>query len=159
MQKYGLEDKVTEINRSGVLIAREAVGNDIIIAGSIGPLGTKIEPWGPTSIEEAKEAFCEQAQALLEGGVDLFVLETFSDINEIHQAIRAVQGLGQPSIIVAQMTIDEEGNSLYGTTPEVFTNKLEEWDVQVIGLNCSVGPAHMHQCIERISQRPESFQG
>jgi len=83
--------------------------------------------------------------------VDLFILETFSDINEIHQAIRAVQGLGQPSTIIAQMTIDEDGNSLYGTTPEVFTKKLEEWEVNVIGVNCSVGPSHMHQCIEEMS--------
>jgi len=150
--KYGLEDKVAEINRSGAQIAREAVGDDIIIAGSIGPLGTKIEPWGPTSIDEAKEAFSEQAQALLEGDVDLFILETFSDINEIHQAIRAVQGLGQPSTIIAQMTIDEDGSSLYGTTPEVFTKKLEEWKVHVIGVNCSVGPSHMHQCIEEMSK-------
>ena len=152
LHKYGLEDKVAEINRSGAQIAREAVGDDIIIAGSIGPLGTKIEPWGPTSIDEAKEAFSEQAQALLEGDVDLFILETFSDINEIHQAIRAVQGLGQPSTIIAQMTIDEDGNSLYGTTPEVFTKKLEEWKVHVIGVNCSVGPSHMHQCIEEMSK-------
>ncbi len=152
LKKYGLEDKVAEINRSGARIAREAAGKDIIIAGSIGPLGTKIEPWGPTSIVEAKAAFYEQAQALQEGGVDLFILETFSDINEIHQAIKAVQQLEYPPEIIAEMTIGEDGNSLYGTTPEVFTKKLEEWNVHVIGVNCSVGPSHMYQCIEKMSK-------
>jgi methionine synthase I (cobalamin-dependent)/5,10-methylenetetrahydrofolate reductase len=152
LKKFGLEDKVRDINRAGALIARETAGEEIFVAGSIGPLGLKIEPWGQTAVEEAEEAFSEQAQALLEGGVDLFILETFSDVNEIHQAIKAIQKLGQDLTIIAEMTIEENGNSLYGTTPEVFTKKLEEWKAQVIGLNCSVGPAHMLQCIEKMSK-------
>ena len=100
LKKFGLEDRVEEINRSGVLIAREIAEDRVFIAGSIGPLGLKIEPWGPTSVEEAEEAFSTQAQALLEGGVNCFILETFSDINEIHQAIRAIQKLGEESIIL-----------------------------------------------------------
>lgn len=155
LKKFGLEDKVQEINRAGALIAREVAGKEIFVAGSIGPLGLKIEPWGPTAVEEAEEAFMEQAQALLEGRVDLFILETFSDINEIHQAIKAVQKLGQDLTIIAEMTIEEGGNSLYGTTPEVFTKKLEEWKAHVIGLNCSVGPAHMLQCIEKMAKVTE----
>ncbi len=155
LKKFGLEDKVQDINRAGALIARETAGKEIFVAGSIGPLGLKIEPWGQTTVEEAEEAFVEQAQALLEGGVDLFILETFSDINEIHQAIKAVQKLGQDLTIVAEMTIEESGNSLYGTTPEVFTRKLEEWKTHVVGLNCSVGPAHMIQCIEKMSKITE----
>ena len=155
LKKFGLEDKVQDINRAGALIARKAAGKEIFVAGSIGPLGLKIEPWGQTTVEEAEEAFVEQAQALLEGGVDLFILETFSDINEIHQAIKAVQKLGQDLAIIAEMTIDESGNSLYGTTPEVFTRKLEEWKANVIGLNCSVGPAHMLQCIEKMCKITE----
>jgi len=155
LKKFGLEDKVQDINRAGALIARETAGKEIFVAGSIGPLGLKIEPWGQTTAEEAEEAFVEQAQALLEGGVDLFILETFSDINEIHQAIKAVQKLGQDLKIIAEMTIEESGNSLYGTTPEVFTRKLEEWKADVIGLNCSVGPAHMLQCIEKMSKITE----
>jgi methionine synthase I (cobalamin-dependent)/5,10-methylenetetrahydrofolate reductase len=152
LKKFGLEDKVRAINRAGALIARETAGEEIFVAGSIGPLGLRIEPWGQTAVEEAEEAFSEQAQALLEGGVDLFILETFSDVNEIHQAIKAIRKLGQDLTIIAQMTIEENGNSLYGTTPEVFTKKLEEWKAQVIGLNCSVGPAHMLQCIEKMSK-------
>ena len=155
LKKYGLENKVQEINRRGALIAREAAGKDVFVAGSVGPLGLKIEPWGATAIEEAEEAFKEQAQALLEGGVDFFILETFSDINEIHQAIKAVRKLSQDLTIVAEMTIEEDGNSLYGTTPEVFTKKLEEWKVHIIGLNCSVGPAPMLQCSEKMAQVTE----
>jgi homocysteine S-methyltransferase len=155
LKKFGLEDKVQDINRAGALIAREAAGKNIFVAGSIGPVGLKIEPWGQTTVEDTETAFIEQAQALLEGGVDLFILETFSDINEIRQAIKAVQKLGQDLTIIAEMTIEESGNSLYGTTPEVFTKKLEEWKTAVIGLNCSVGPAHMLQCIEKMSKITE----
>ena len=152
LNKFGLEDQVQEINRTGAIIARGVAGKEVFVAGSMGPLGLKIEPWGPTSVEEAEEAFLEQAQALLEGGVDIFILETFSDINEIHQAIKAVQKLEKRIPIVAQMTIEEDGNSLYGTTPEVFTKKLEGWKAVVIGLNCSVGPAHMLQCLEKMTK-------
>ena len=149
LKKFGLEEKVKEINIAGARIAREIAKDRVFVAGSIGPLGLKIEPWGPTSFEEAEEAFYEQASALLEGGVDLFILETFSDVNEIHQAIKAVKRLCDLPII-AQMTIEEDGNSLYGTSPEVFTRRLEEWGADVIGVNCSVGPAATLACIERM---------
>ncbi len=152
LKGFGLEDKVADINRAGARTARETAGKDIFVAGSVGPLGLKIEPWGPTSVEEAEQAFCEQAEALLEGGVDLFILETFSDINEIHQAIKAIQKLEKSAVIVAEMTIQEDGNSLYGTTPEVFTKKLEEWKAHVVGVNCSVGSAHMYECIKKMAE-------
>ncbi|MBN2198295.1 MAG: bifunctional homocysteine S-methyltransferase/methylenetetrahydrofolate reductase [Candidatus Aminicenantes bacterium] len=151
LKKFGLDDKVGDINRAGARLAKEEAGEAVFVAGSIGPLGLKIEPWGPTSIEEAESAFREQASALAEGGADLFILETFSDINEIHQALRAVKTAAELPV-VAQMTIGEDGNSLYGTTPEVFTRMLEEWGAHVVGLNCSVGPALMLQSIERMAR-------
>ncbi|MGB8952427.1 MAG: bifunctional homocysteine S-methyltransferase/methylenetetrahydrofolate reductase [Candidatus Aminicenantales bacterium] len=150
LKKHGLEDRVRDINLSGVRLAREEAGRGILVAGSIGPLGVKIEPWGSTSLADAEEAFTEQARALLDGGVDLIICETFSDLNEIHQALKAVQRLRSDILLVAEMTINEDGVSLYGTTPEVFTKKLEEWGADVIGVNCSVGPAAMLQCIEKI---------
>jgi homocysteine S-methyltransferase len=152
LKKHGLEDKVKDINQAGARIAREEAGPSIFVAGSMGPLGVKIKPWGQTSAEEAEAAFAEQAQALREGGVDLYILETFSDINEIHQAIMAVRKVSPDLPVVAEMTIDEEGNSLYGTTPEIFTEMLESWGAHAVGVNCSVGPAAMLQCVERMSK-------
>ncbi|MEW5901859.1 MAG: bifunctional homocysteine S-methyltransferase/methylenetetrahydrofolate reductase, partial [Acidobacteriota bacterium] len=151
LKKYGLDDKVAEINLAGAGIAREEAGEAVFVAGSIGPLGLKIEPWGQTSVADAEEAFKEQAQALAEGGVDLFILETFSDINEIHQAIKAVRSVRPAAAVIAEMTIGEDGNSLYGTTPEVFAKKLEDWKADVAGVNCSVGPAPMLLCIEKMA--------
>lgn len=152
LKKYGLEDKVAEINRAAVRLAHDEAGKKVWVAGSVGPLGVKIEPWGPTSVEEAEEAFREQVRALVEAGVDLFILETFADLNEIHQAIKAVQKEAPDYLIVSEMTIEEDGNSLYGTSPEVFTRKLDEWGADVIGINCSVGPAAMLQCLERMAK-------
>jgi methionine synthase I (cobalamin-dependent)/5,10-methylenetetrahydrofolate reductase len=148
---YGLQDKIGEINAAAVHIAREAAGDRAFVAGAIGALGIRIEPYGPTSSEEAQAIFREQAQALLESGVDLFVIETFSDIAEIHQAILAVRSLTDLPI-VAQITIQNDGNTSYGTSPEIFTKRLDEWGADVIGLNCSVGPATMLSALEKMRQ-------
>lgn len=162
---HGLEAKVREINRAGATLAREAAGDDCFVAGAMGPLGIRIEPWGPASLEEAREAFREQAAALLDGGVDLFVLETFGDLREIGEALRGVreaqQAAGVQLPIVAQMTIQPDGTSLYGTQPEVFTPKLDEWGADVLGLNCSVGPKGMLDCLQRmrpLTTKPLSIQ-
>jgi homocysteine S-methyltransferase len=147
LQQYGLEGKLRDINVAAARLAREAAGARCYVAGAVGPLGLRIEPYGPTSFDEAKELFKAQAEALLEGGVDLFVLETFSDISEIRQAIRAVRELCDLPI-VAQMTISLDGNTSFGTTPEVFTSRLDTWGADVIGLNCGVGPATVLTAIE-----------
>ncbi len=149
LQQYGLEGSLRDINIAAARIAREASCERCYVAGAIGSLGLRIEPYGPTSFAEAKEMFKEQAAALLEGGVDLFVLETFSDISEIRQAIRAIRELGDLPI-VAQMTILPDGNTSFGTTPEVFTARLDEWGADVIGLNCGVGPAIVLTAIEKM---------
>src|SRR5690242_5462384 len=104
---YGLEDKIYDINYSGARIAREAAGERSFVAGAIGTLGIRIEPYGKTAAEEAREVFRQQAEALLEGGVDLFVLETFSDVTEIQQALLAVRSISDLPII-AQMTIQTD---------------------------------------------------
>ncbi len=160
LRPHGVEAKLEAINYQAAKIARDVAGEQVFVAGSIGPLGIRIEPWGKTSVEEAEAAFREQARALLDGGVDLFVLETFYDINEIKQAIKAVRSLCQKPII-ASMTLNEEGNALYGTSPDVFTSKLEEWGADVIGLNCSVGPRAMYDVLERVrgmTQKPLAAQ-
>ncbi len=149
LQPYGLESKLREINIAAAKIAREAAGEKVYVAGALGPLGLRIEPFGPTSFDEAKDMFMEQVEALLEGGVDLFILETFSEIEAIEQAIRAVRELTDLPI-VAQMTIQMDGNTAFGTTPEVFTARLDQLDVDVIGLNCGMGPNHLLNALEKM---------
>src|SRR5918911_1320249 len=147
---FGLADRVHAINVQGARIARHAARESVYVAGAIGPLGIRVEPWGKTGVDEAEEYFREQAAALLDGGVDLFVLETFRDVNELKAAIRAVRSLCSLPI-VAQMTTEEDGNSLDGVAPETFVPQLEQAGADVVGLNCSVGPAPMLEAIERIA--------
>lgn len=149
LAQHGLSDSLEAINYQGARLARDVAGNQLFVAGSIGPLGVKIEPWGKLSRKEAKDAFKEQGQALVNGGVDLFVLETFSDLSEIEQAILALRELGDLPII-AEMTIDESGNSLYGTATETFTHQLDKWGADVVGINCSVGPPPMMDVLEKM---------
>ncbi len=151
LQQFGLQASLHEINVKAAKIAREAAGDRVYVAGSIGTLGLRIEPYGPTSFDEAKGLFKQQVAALLEGGVDLFVLETFSDLSEIKQAILAVKELCDLPI-VAQMTIQMDGNTSFGTTPEAFTQRLDEWGADIIGLNCGVGPALVLTALEKMRE-------
>ena len=149
LQQYSLEGKLREINIAGVKLAREAAGENVYVAGAVGPLDLRIEPYGPTSFDEAKEMFKEQISALLEGGVDLFVLETFSDLSEIHQAIKAVKELSDLPIF-AQMTIQTDGNTIFGASAELITQRLDEYGADVIGLNCGVGPTHILTALDKM---------
>ncbi|MBI4476627.1 MAG: bifunctional homocysteine S-methyltransferase/methylenetetrahydrofolate reductase, partial [Acidobacteria bacterium] len=148
---FGQAERLHAINVRGAQIARHAARDRVFVAGAMGPLGIRIEPWGKTGVDEARDYFTEQVAALLEGGVDLFILETFRDLNEIGAAIAAVRSLTDLPI-VAQMTTEEDGNSLDGTPPETFAPELERLGAQVIGVNCSVGPAPMLETIDRISR-------
>jgi len=150
LRAFGLADRLGEINEAGARLAREGAHGSVYVAGAIGPLGLRIEPWGRMGRDEAQGYFREQAQALLVGGVDLFILETFRDLNEIGAAIAAVRSVcGLP--IVAQMTIEEDGNTLDGASPEQFAPVLQQSGADVIGLNCSIGPAHMLETLERMT--------
>ena len=149
--RHSLENRVREINLAGVRLAREAAKSfDVWVAGSVGPLGVRIEPLGKTSFEEARTAFREQIAALVEGGVDLLMLETFGYVEELHQAILAARDVNPRIPVVAHVTIDEDGNCLDGSTPESFTPRIESWGVDVLGCNCSVGPVAMLDVIERV---------
>ena len=151
LARHSLADKVRDINRAGARLAREAAKSfDVWVAGSVGPLGTRIEPLGKTSFQEARDAFREQIEALIEGGVDLIILETFGYLEEIHQAILAAKDVNPSLPLVAQVTIDEDGNCLDGSDPEIFAPKLAEWGADVIGCNCSVGPVAMLDAMERV---------
>jgi len=151
MARHSLADKVVETNRAGARLARDAAKSfDVWVAGSVGPLGTRIEPLGKTSFQEARAAFREQIEALAEGGVDLLILETFGYLEEIHQAILAAKDVHPQLPLVAQVTIDEDGNCLDGSDPDTFVPRLEEWGADVIGCNCSVGPVAMLDAMERV---------
>jgi len=151
LARHSMENRVREINLAGARLGREAAKSfDVWVAGSVGPLGIRIEPLGKTSYEEARDAFREQIAALVEGGVDLLILETFGYLEELHQAILAAREVNPKIPLVAQVTIDEDGNCLDGSTPETFTPRLEEWGADVIGCNCSVGPVAMLDAIERV---------
>ncbi len=151
LARHSMENRVREINLAGVRLAKEAAKSfDVWVAGSVGPLGVRIEPLGKTSFEEARAAFREQIAALVEGGVDLLMLETFGYVEELHQAILAARDVNPKIPVVAHVTIDEDGNCLDGSTPESFTPRIESWGVDVIGCNCSVGPVAMLDVIERV---------
>lgn len=150
LKSFGLESKVREINLSGAKLAKKAAHpNSCYVAGVVGPLGVRIEPWGPTSLEEAKEFFKCQMSPLLEGGVDLFLLESFSDLFEIQQAIRAVKEICNLPII-AMMEVNEDGYSLYGTDMTWCAKKLDEWNVDVIGVSGGNGPAPILEIVNKL---------
>ena len=160
LSSYGLEDRTEELNREAVRLALRAAAGRAFVAGAVGPLGVRIEPWGSTGVDEAEELFRRQSAGLCEGGVDAFVLETFADPSELAAAYRAVRALSDLPVI-AQMTVGEDGRSSYGTDVEHLTAELDELGADVIGLNCSVGPAAMLDAVERmarVTQKPLSAQ-
>jgi len=160
LSAFGLADKLQAINEAGVRLAREAAQGGPFIAGAMGPLGVRIEPLGPTSFSEARAIFREQAEALLAAGADLLILETFSDLNELREAVLAArEAAGADPLIIAQVTIDDFGNLASGATPEAFTREMNSWPADVIGINCSVGPKTTLEALERmlpVSEKPLS---
>jgi methionine synthase I (cobalamin-dependent)/5,10-methylenetetrahydrofolate reductase len=149
--RHSIADKVRDINLAGAQVAREAAKSfDVWVGGAVGPLGVRIEPLGKTSFEEARNSFREQIAALVEGGVNLIILETFGYLEELHQAILAARDVDPRIPIVAQVTIDEDANCLDGSTPETFAPRMAEWGADVIGCNCSVGPVAMLDAMERV---------
>ena len=151
LSSYGLADRTEEINETAARLAKEAAGTAASVGGAIGPLGIRIEPWGPTARTEAVDFFKRQVEGLLAGGVDGFVLETFSDLSEIACALRAVRDLSDLPI-VAQMTVGRGGKTAYGNDAAQIASELAEHGADVIGLNCSVGPAVILDAIEEMAE-------
>src|SRR5256712_1085726 len=146
---YGLAEDTEKINQAAAELARRAAAGRASVAGAIGPLGVRIEPFGATSREEAFAHFQRQARGLVAGGVDGFILETFSDVDEIHEALRAVRSVADLPVI-AQMTIGDDGLTHYGTGPETFAKQLTAWGADAVGVNCSVGPAGVLEAVEKL---------
>src|SRR2546423_1251043 len=122
LRGFGIEDELRDVNLAAVEIARKAAGDSVYVGGAIGPLGIRIEPYGPTALEEAREIFREQAAALRDAGVDLFILETFSNIAEIEQGILAIRDICSIPI-VAQMTIGNDGRTSFGDMPSARSRR------------------------------------
>jgi methionine synthase / methylenetetrahydrofolate reductase(NADPH) len=149
---YGLETQVHAINKAAAELAREEAGDNILVAGAIGPLGVRLEPYGPTSLDEARAIFAEQMWGLRDGGADFFIIETFADLAEVEQAIRAAREVDPSMPVVAQMTIGTDCLSPYGASPEDIAKSLDAFGADIIGLNCSVGPQIILDAIEKMAK-------
>jgi methionine synthase / methylenetetrahydrofolate reductase(NADPH) len=150
LSQHGLESQVREINRRAAELAREAANDTALVAGAVGPLGVRLEPYGPTSVADAREIFGEQMRALIEGGADCLMLETFSDLHEIQQAIAAARDVGGEIPVIAMMTVGADLLTPFGASPEDVARALDTWGADIIGLNCSVGPQAILEAMERI---------
>ena len=152
LESFGLVDRLADVNVAGVRLARAVAGRRAYVAASIGPLGVPVGPGGALSVEEAERHFREQAKALVlvDGEVDLFVLETFGAVDEIGAAIRALRAVSELPV-VAQMTTGDSGATADGTPPEAFANHLIDEGAAVVGVNCSTGPASMLETVERLA--------
>ncbi|MEO6447256.1 MAG: bifunctional homocysteine S-methyltransferase/methylenetetrahydrofolate reductase [Gemmatimonadaceae bacterium] len=151
LSHFGLEGEVSAINHAAARLAREAAGDSVLVAGAVGPLGVRLEPYGPTSYEEARAVFTEQLEALRDGGADCFLLETFADLDEMAQAVAAARAVDATMPLIAQMTIDVDRLTVFGATAEVVARALDEMGADVIGLNCSVGPQIILEAVERMA--------
>lgn len=153
LARHSLEDKVREINMRGVKIAREAreiAGEAVFVLGSVGPIGQLLVPFGRVTYNEARSTFTEQIEGLLEGGSDAIILETFSDLNELKAAVTAAREVTHDLPLIAQMSFTDDEDTLTGNTPEEIVSELCGLQVDVIGANCSVGPAGIFKAVKRI---------
>ncbi len=149
---HGLEDEVEALNRAAAKNARaeaDAAPDPVAVAGSIGPSGQMLEPLGPVSFEDAKEAFAEQATALEAGGVDAFWVETMSDLKEAQAAIEGVRSVSDLPV-VATMSFDTHGHTMMGVSPEQAVEALKEFDLAAIGANCGTGSDELQKAIREM---------
>ena len=148
---HGLEAQVRKINREGARLAREAAGEKGLVAGAIGPIGKPLEPLGSIRADEAQAAYREQAEGLVEGGVDVIVIETMPSLDMAKAALQAVRSLGSELPVAVSLTFSEEGNTLYGDSPEDAVRELEALGVPLVGANCSQGPQAMLETLSRMA--------
>jgi methionine synthase I (cobalamin-dependent)/5,10-methylenetetrahydrofolate reductase len=149
LETHDLEERVTEVNAEGGRLARRAAGDRALVLGAIGPLGRPLAPVGPVDVGGAREAFLEQAEALLEGEADALLLETFTDLAELRLAYEAVTALGVP--VLAYKTFVEDGETLAEGLPERAAREICSWGTDLVGANCTVGPQRMVEIIEQMS--------
>ncbi len=144
-------DSLEKINRNGVRLAREsAAGEMIFVAGSIGPLGALVKPYGRLTLAQVREIFEEQARCLLDAGVDLILLETFASLLEAAEAARAVRGLSAEIPIVAEMTFLADGRTAFGESASHALATLALAGADAVGMNCTLGPQETHDVLTRL---------
>jgi len=155
LARHGLAGKVDEINAAGVRLARQAVAHlrekqagEAWVAGSIGPLGVRLEPLGKTGLDEARAAFVEQIRAQVEAGADMLIIETMPALNEAREALAAAQEAAPGLPLLAMVTVDDESNCLDGSSPQQAAALLTEWGAHAVGVNCSTGPATVLTAVE-----------
>src|SRR5580692_4766259 len=155
LARHGLTEKVAEINAAGVRLARQAVENlkdkqagEAWVAGSVGPLGVRLEPLGKTGLDEARAAFAEQIGILAANGVDLLIIETMPALNEAHEALEAAKAVAPHLPVLVMATVDDESECLDGASPAQAAALLTEWGADAVGVNCSTGPAMVLTAIE-----------
>lgn len=151
LKAFGLENQVEAINQAAVAIARSTLSSKVLVAGAVGPLGAFLKPRGPIEAAEAQSLYTEQLRALIGAGVDLLLFETFSDPAELKLAVETARVLTDLPL-VAQATFSERCETPLGTKLDAFIREAETWDVDVIGFNCSTGPADMLTLLERAVQ-------
>lgn len=160
LAQHGLENQVSEVNAAAVSLARRVVAasfKDVLIAGDVGPLGVRLAPFGRVKSELAYAAFREQIEALLQAGVEALVVETMSDLHEITAAVRAAKDLS-PVPVVAMLTFTRDDCTLLGDGPEKASATLAALGAEVIGVNCSGGPAQVLRLLQAFKQTvPEAL--
>src|SRR5712691_1640070 len=145
-------ESLEKINREGVRLAREAaIGELVFVAGSIGPLGALVKPYGSLTLVQVREIFEEQARALLDAGVDLVLLETFGSLLEAAEAVRSVRGLSSEIPIVAEMTFLSDGRTAFGEAASHALSTLALAGADAVGMNCTLGPQETHDVFARLS--------
>ncbi|MBU1928949.1 MAG: homocysteine S-methyltransferase family protein [Candidatus Omnitrophica bacterium] len=149
LKQYKLENKLEQINRKLVLLAKEAAGSKVLVSGDIGPTGKLIQPSGRLDFEAAVEVFKEQVRALERAGADLFTVETMSDIQEARAALIAVKESSSKFVIVT-LTFGKDARTLSGTDPRTALITLQSLGADAIGVNCSSGPQEMLKLIEQM---------
>src|SRR5262245_10466705 len=164
LTSHGLESQVRDINLRGVKLARdvrESMGRDFFVLGSVGPIGRYLAPLGTVGLDEAREAFREQAEALLEGGVDALIVETFSDLVELELAIAAIRSVTDLPI-VAEVAFSDDAQTFAGRSPAEVATTLRALPVDAIGANCSVGSSTLYEVLEQmhaaVGDRPLAVQ-
>lgn len=147
---HNFQDRVSEFNLAAARLAREIAGNKALVAGSMGPTGEIMAPLGTMTEEEAREAFAEQAKALAEGGVDFFLVETMSSLEEVRAAVEGIRSASSLPVAVT-MTFDTRMHTMMGVSPEKAVREIYGMGVRVIGANCGNGPAEIEQIARQMT--------